>query len=226
MSLRESQINWQKGVFEESAEPIVQQITNCEDRALIYVDSYRARLIESLEKTFLLLYKKMGDDAFCQLALDYIDVYPSENFSIARFGQRLSQYLREDGKFELAHIAELDWAINHSVEAKTVKILTRADFQTIPEEHWEKVVFELHPSLKIVDNQRVYRKDRQVYYVEMTAQEKNVLKDIQNKKTFGEICSRLNETMSEDEVANYLIQQIARWLDDELITAFAVKETA
>jgi len=226
MSLRELQTHWQQGVFDEDAEPIVQQITNPEDRALIYVDSYRARLIESLEKIFLMLYKKMGDDAFCELALQYIDAYPSENFSIAKFGQRLAYYLREEGSVELAQIAELDWAISDAVEAETVKILTREDLQTIPEEQWEHVTFELHPSLKIVDNHRVYRKDRQVYYVEMKGQEKQVLKDIQAKKTFGEICERLNETMSEDEVAKYLIQQIARWLDDELITAFAVKETA
>ena len=226
MSLRELQAHWQQGVFDEDAQPIVQQITNPEDRALIYVDSYRARLIESLEKTFLMLYAKMGDDAFCELALHYIDAYPSENFSIARFGLSLAAYLREQGKSELAQIAELDWAISDAVEAKTVTILTRADLQTIPEEKWEDVMFELHPSLKIVDNYRVYRKNRQVYYVEMKGQEKQVLEDIQHKKTFGEICERLNESMSEDEVANYLIQQIARWLDDELITAFAVKETA
>lgn len=226
MSLRNLQKNWQCGVFDEDASPIVEQIINPEARALIYVDSYRARLIETLEKTYLLLYKKLGDDDFCALMLDYIDACPSENFSIARFGQRLPSYLSDNGKTEWCEIAELDWAIFQAVDAKSVKSLRREDLQTIPEAQWEDVIFELHPSLTLLDKYRVYRKGQQVYYVELSSQERRVLEDIHTKKTFGEICERLSASLSEEEVANYMIQQILRWLDDELITAIAVKETA
>ncbi len=226
MSLRELQHQWQAGVFDEKAQPIVQHIINPEERALIYVDSYRARLIETLEKTFLLLYQKMGDDNFCELALNYIDAHPSESFSIAQFGRQLPLFLREGHEAELADVAELDWAIFEALDAKTKKCLTREDLQTIPEAQWENVVFELHPSLRLVNKYRVYRKGLQIFYVEISAQEKQVLESIQQQKTFGKICESLSETLSEEEVANYLIQQIVRWLDDELITAIAVKEIA
>ena len=58
MSLRNLQENWQQGVFDESATPIMPYIINPEDRAMIYIDGYRSRLIEALEKTFLLFQCK------------------------------------------------------------------------------------------------------------------------------------------------------------------------
>ncbi|HEV2613778.1 MAG TPA: putative DNA-binding domain-containing protein [Gammaproteobacteria bacterium] len=226
MLLRKLQENWQQGVFDEQTDPIMPYIINPEDRAMIYIDSYRARLIEALEKTFLLLLDKMGEDDFCDLALEYIDAYPSEYYSLAKFGQYLSGFLKKKNKSQLAPIAEIDWAISHAVDAKTVAVVNRDYLQTIPQEEWSEVVFELHPSLTVLDKYRVYRKQTQVYYLEITEQERQVLQWIQQGYTFGEICEKLCVIMSEEEVVNYLIQQLLRWLDDELITAITVKEKA
>lgn len=226
MLLRKLQENWQQGVFDEQTDPIMPYIINPEDRAMIYIDSYRSRLIEALEKTFLLLLDKMGEDDFCDLALEYIDAYPSEYYSLAKFGQNVSAYLKRKNNSKLAEIAEIDWAISHAVDAKTVTIVSRDYLQTIPQEKWSEVVFELHPSLTVLDKYRVYRKQTQVYYLEITEQEREVLQWVKQGNTFGEICEKLCETLSEEEVVNYLIQLLLRWLDDELITSITVKENA
>jgi hypothetical protein len=226
MLLRKLQENWQHGVFDENANPIMPHIINPEERALIYIDSYRARLIEALEKTFLLLLDKMGEDDFCDLAVDYINHYPSEYYSLSYFGKNLSDFLKKNKKNKLAETAELDWAISHAVDAQSAIPVTRDFLQSIPQDKWGDAVFELHPSLTILKKYRVYRKNIQVYYVEITPQEKRVLHSMQKKYTFGEICEKLCETMAEEEVVNYLIQQLLRWLDDELISGITIKETA
>jgi hypothetical protein len=226
MSLRKLQENWQQGVFDESAVPILQLIINPEDRAMIYIDGYRARLIETLEKTFLLLLDKMGEEDFCDIAFEYINVHPSEYYSLSRFGQYMSRYLKKKNKPELAETAELDWAISHAVDAENATPITRDYLQTIPQDKWNEIVFGLHPSLTVLEKYRVYRKQTQVYYVELTPQEKLVLELIQKKNTFGEICEHLCEIMAEEEVVNYIIQQLLRWLEDELIVSITVKEIA
>lgn len=226
MSLRKLQEHWQQGTLDESTVSIMPHIINPEDRAMIYVDAYRARLIEALEKTFLLLAKKMGEDDFCDLALDYINAHPSEYYSLSRFGKDLSIFLKQTDKKKLADIAELDWAISCAVEAESVIPITRDFLRSIPEDRWGDAVFECHPSLSVLDKYRVYRKATQVYYVEISSQEKRVLELILKKSTFAEICDKLGETLAEDEVVNYLIQQLSRWLDDELITNITLKETA
>ena len=217
MSLRNLQENWQQGVFDESATPIMPYIINPEDRAMIYIDGYRSRLIEALEKTFLLLREKMGDDDFWDLAFEYIDHYPSEYFSLSKFGINLSTYLKKQKKIKFAEMAELDWAISHAVDAKTVPIITKDFLQTIDPEKWNDIIFKLHPSLTVLEKVRVYRKQTQVYYVEITPQERQVLQLIEMGHTFGEICEKLSETLSEEEVVNYVIQQLLRWIEDELI---------
>jgi len=226
MLLRKLQENWQQGVFDENAQPIMPLIINPEERALIYIDGYRARLMEALEKTFPLLLDKMGEDDFYDLAFEYINHHPSEYYSLSRFGINLSAFLKKQKKNKLAELAELDWAISFAVDAPNATPITRDYLQTIPQDSWNEILFELHPSLTILEKYRVYRKHTQVYYLEITPQEKLVLNMVQKKSTFGEICEKLCETMPEEEVVNYLIQQLLRWLEDELITAITVKETA
>src|SRR5690348_16921449 len=123
MLLRKLQENWQEGVFEENAEPLMQHIINPEERAVIYIDSYRARLIEALEKTFLLLREKLGDEDFCELALDYVNTHPSEYYTLSRFGKDLSIFLKQEGKYDLADIAELDWAISQAIDAGNAPVI-------------------------------------------------------------------------------------------------------
>ena len=61
MSLVKLQQDWQLGVFDDTAEPIMPLIINPESRALVYIDAYRSRLVESMEKIFVLLFQAMQE---------------------------------------------------------------------------------------------------------------------------------------------------------------------
>src|SRR5690348_15127611 len=72
---------------------------SAETRLGIYRDAYRFRLIDALASNYPILQKYLGDDAFQELALLYIDAHPSLFRSIRWFGNQLENFLRKHEKY-------------------------------------------------------------------------------------------------------------------------------
>jgi len=222
------------------------------DRLSIYADGYDARLGEVLEKTFPSVKKYSGEDLFDEWCCEYIRLYPSHFFSVAKIGYQFSLFLKDKNYLLESEIAALEWAINTAVDAGDAPPVSKQNLEEIPQESWGDIVFECHPSLQILEFSyntllvykallddkeitpvetrqclvstacRIWRKERQIYYVSISPAENIFIESIQQKLIFSEICEKLAEKMPEDEVVNYAISQILTWLQDELITGLKV----
>ncbi len=66
-----------------------------EQRLAIYRDGYFARLLECMATMFPVLRAALGAKLFDELALEYLQVCPSQSYSLAKLGLRFPAYLRQ-----------------------------------------------------------------------------------------------------------------------------------
>src|SRR5437763_1002781 len=73
----------------------------------------RLRLVAALREDFPLVEKLLGAEGFSALASSYAAAYPSDHFSLGRFGRAFDTFLRERParwRRDLADLAALEWA--------------------------------------------------------------------------------------------------------------------
>ncbi len=121
------------------------------DRLSIYSDGYDARLGEVLEKTFPAVRKFSGDDLFDQWSREYIRLYPSTFYSVARIGYQFSLFLKNKNFILESEIAALEWAINAAVDAGDAVPVTQQNLTEIPQENWGNIILGCHPSLEVLN---------------------------------------------------------------------------
>ena len=121
----------------------------------LYLMAYRARLQSALRDNFPVLHRALGDEAFAELARDYIDAHPSRFRSIRWFGDELTAFL-DAGPERLPHpaladVARMDWAIRGAFDAASAPPLTLSDLADLAPEQWPQRRFALLPSLRLVE---------------------------------------------------------------------------
>ena len=125
------------------------------ERLDIYADGYRLRLIEALQDSFPALHTLLGDERFEALANRYISATPSRHFSIRWFGDRLADFIADDGDEPhtalLAEMARFEWALRHAFDAEDIAPLPLDAMQSIPPDRWPALRFGFHPSLRRLD---------------------------------------------------------------------------
>ena len=115
----------------------------------LYLMAYRARLLSALRDNFPVLHRALGDEAFAELARDYIDAHPSRSRSIRWFGDELTAFL--DAVRErlphpaLADVARMDWAVRGALDAAGAAALTLTDLAALAPEQWPQRRFALLP---------------------------------------------------------------------------------
>ncbi len=188
------------------------------ERLAVYGNAYAWRLIDALEQEYGLLAKLLGDEAFTELAEAFIDAYPSQFYSIAKFSEPLAQFLREDEVYSeqahLSEIAQLIKALITSLEAADAPYLEFAALTNVVEQNWPSLCFKFHPSvqyfnfnynsyaiwkalvqeksipevLKTNSHCVVWRKGLQSYAVALTEAEALVLSLLQQGSCFADVC--------------------------------------
>lgn len=126
-------------------------------RLQIYSNAYRFRLIDALASNFPILQKYLGDERFQELALLYIDAYPSTFKSIRWFGNQLESFLQEQDKYTdfpyLAELAKLEWHMTLTFDAFDRELVDMQTVTQIPQDDWPMMRFVPHPSVYILDFQ-------------------------------------------------------------------------
>ena len=121
----------------------------------LYLMAYRARLLAALRDNFTVLHRALGDEAFADLARDYIDAHPSRFRSIRWFGDALTAYLDADPARvphpALADVARMDWAMRGAFDAASATLLTQSDLASLAPADWPQQKFSLIPSLHMVE---------------------------------------------------------------------------
>lgn len=122
------------------------------ERLEVYTNAYGWRLIDALQQEYGLLAKLLGEDAFIELAEAFIDVYPSQFYSIAEFSRPLAHFLAEYPPYSkqpyLSEIAQLIKALIVSLEAADTPFLNYEVLAKIAAQNWPSLCFKLHPSVQ------------------------------------------------------------------------------
>lgn len=118
----------------------------------IYTYAYRARLSEALEQDFEALHTLLGDDQFHSLCHDYIQVHPSQHFSLRYLGQHMAAFLRAHDLYQqqpvLTELAAFEWAMTEAFDAADIAVTRLDDLTELTAEHWGDLRFSIHPSVQ------------------------------------------------------------------------------
>jgi hypothetical protein len=124
-------------------------------RLQVYRHAYRARLTEALRTNFPVLHRVLGDDAFAELAQDYLAERPSRRPSIRWFGDGLVDHLRRHpdrvSHPALVDLARMEWALGLSFDSADAPVLRVDDLTAVAPEQWAALVFSAHPSVSLLD---------------------------------------------------------------------------
>ncbi|MFZ0219846.1 MAG: DNA-binding domain-containing protein [Candidatus Aquirickettsiella sp.] len=122
------------------------------ERLAVYSNAYGWRLIDALEQEYGLLAKLLGDEAFVELTEAFIDAYPSQFYSIAKFSEPLVQFLTEYAPYSeqpyLSELVQLIKSLIISLEAADAPCLSFEALANVAEKNWPSLCFKFHPSVQ------------------------------------------------------------------------------
>jgi hypothetical protein len=89
------------------------------ERLTVYGNAYHARLIECLREEYPIVARTVGEEVFDELAVDYLQKYPSRSYTLNELGRSFPRYLAECAAAEedsseswadfLIDLATLEW---------------------------------------------------------------------------------------------------------------------
>ena len=84
---------------------------SAEERVQVYANMYRLRIAEALESQFPRVARRLGAQAFAELAFAYVTEHPSRHPSLRFIGAALPDWLaRRHRSLGLSDLARLEWA--------------------------------------------------------------------------------------------------------------------
>lgn len=121
-------------------------------RLAIYANAYVARLVEVLEKDFTALHAVLGEEAFSELAQEYIRQHPSSTPSLRWFGRHMTAFLQAHKQYQqrqdLIELALFEWSFVDAFDAADMPVINAQDMAQVPPDRWPVLNFEFHPSLQ------------------------------------------------------------------------------
>lgn len=126
--------------------------TDFEARLDVYVDGYRARLVEALGTTYPILKDTLGEDEFEQQMCLYINSTPSRHYSVRYYGQQVAQRMRarvpESTGQALAELAYWEWTLADVFDAPDDEALDAAALAAVPAQEWSTLSFTLRACVR------------------------------------------------------------------------------
>lgn len=137
-----------------------------EERLAIYGRAYYARLLECLRSVFPCVAKTVGEEAFDDLALGYLQAYPSRSYTLDRLGAEFPQYLEETRPDRDEHgrpteswpdflieLARLEWAVGEVFDGPGVEgesLVTAEALRAVPADRWPLARLVPAPCLRLL----------------------------------------------------------------------------
>lgn len=119
-------------------------------RLAIYSEAYRLRLTDALASTLPRLQQLLGKDQFAAIALEYIELCPSNYPSIRWFGDQLPRLLRRSFPEQpwLAELADWEWAIAAAFDGPDAEPVGVEALAAVAPEQWPTLQFKFHPTVQ------------------------------------------------------------------------------
>ncbi|PHV09366.1 DUF2063 domain-containing protein [Janthinobacterium sp. BJB412] len=121
-------------------------------RLAIYRHAYRARLREALGAAYDKTWGYLGDDLFAELANGYLQAHPSSLRNLRWYGAEFAAHLARELPEHpcVAELARLEWALGLAFDAADTPAVVAADVAGLAPQQWDDVVFQLHPSVRLL----------------------------------------------------------------------------
>lgn len=120
----------------------------------IYQNNVLTHLIQTLQNTYPLIEKLVGEDFFRICAKEYIKQYPSRSGNLNEYGEYFSDFLV---KYEpvkelvyLTEVANFEWTCHILLTAASANRVDVNLLKKIAPEQYEQIHFTLHPASKII----------------------------------------------------------------------------
>lgn len=223
---------------------------SAERRLDIYHNAYRARLIELLADTYERVVHYIGDEAFEQAALDYIEAHAPTARNLRHYGMGFPAFLatRFPDDTDVAELADMDLRLRNTFDAPDADTLRATDLAAITPDAWDAVLFRLHPTVSLVcfqwntpaiwqclneartpplaeravDAQAwlFWRKELQPHFRSLTSEEHTSLQLLAEGHSFGAVCEQLAAAFPQLDVAAHIGACLRCWLEDGLLKSF------
>jgi hypothetical protein len=124
------------------------------ERLEIYRSMYPLRYESLLAEDYPALREAMGDDEFVAMAHAYAYAHPSRSFTMARFGDRLPDFIAAHTGMParrrsfLADLARVELAISQVREAPDAPVLSIDQINAIPSQRWPSVRLQASPAVQ------------------------------------------------------------------------------
>ncbi|KTC84844.1 DNA-binding domain-containing protein [Legionella brunensis] len=212
----------------------------------IYLDAYRARLLECLASNFPVFKKYVGDEAFHTIGSAYLEKHPSPYRSIRWFGDNFSDYLSSQQEPCLAELAQFEWCLALAFDAADAQTLTIEDIASISPECWANMTFLPHPSLQqthfhwnivpiwqAISNEQlpenpiehsqplswvIWRSNYVSRFYSLAEDESWAMTRMIQGASFGEICAGLCTWYDEQEVGMRAASLLKSWIQSGLLS--------
>lgn len=168
-------------------------------------------------------------------------------FHLPRFLAETEPYKQQP---YLAELAEFEWRLDETIDAADATSKTREDLLNIPQEEWNEMKLVFHPAMglftlnwNIIDIKTAYakdealpepkktqepvfclvwRKDLRSYYQQISSAKAAAIQTFIDGNNFAQACEALMNFMPEDEIPIFVVDLLARLLEDKLIIDIVV----
>jgi hypothetical protein len=211
----------------------------------IYHNAYRVRLADALRDTYEKTWTYLGDDAFAQCALAFINANPPRHRSLRDYGAALPDWLdaHYPGDLDIAELARMDWQMRQTFDGPDALPIGIEALGEIAPQRWETLGFAVVPTFALLplqfntpaiwaalDRQEsppaaqallepaglcVWRRAWQPHFRTLDAIEYGALQQIQQGQRFATVCQTLADTSKAAQKSIALY--LRTWLTDGLI---------
>jgi hypothetical protein len=231
---------------------VLAQIQACappsaDERLGVYCDAYRARLTDALRDTYGHSARYLGEEAFSELAHDYIESHTPQSHSIRWYGNGLPEWLRANRRREdeVAELAALDWALRAAFDSADAAPLCPADLAALSAADWDRIGFRLHPAFQLLEIRSntvalwhaldrdepppalqklaqpavllVWRRELQPHFRTLEDEEARALRELHRGTRFSAVCAGLAQSRAPQDAAALAGQWLSRWVEDALL---------
>lgn len=209
-------------------------------RMAVYSDAYYLRLVDILAKEFPRLKKFCGEEKFDEAAFRYLDQYPSQHYSLYRFANRFSGFLKTYCSDEpmIAELAIFERALSDVLLAGNAQRIGVQALRDLTPEQWPVMKLILHPAVQAIDltlnvpelwralnaeqalpevkfspsAYLIWRFHQQAYFAGITPEQCRIFIAIQRGDCFAEICEDLIGHLEEEKIGAYVAGVLQQWL--------------
>ncbi len=222
------------------------------ERIAIYKRMYPLRMIEALEQDYPILAWHVGEEAFEQLVLDYVEAFPSRSYTLNRLGDNLPVWLdercrRDDAAF-LGDLARFELAQTLVFDEQPSDVLAAEQVARIPSEAWAEARLPPIPALRLLtlrhairphceawEHDRpspaprrratrvlVWRRGQTMHWREMPRAEYELLDALVSGETLGRALEAATARLRTHERQDRLFGWFRRWVSDGLFRSVAL----